>query len=175
MDAGKHAFTIVDPSTLWFRARVPASRTEAVAGVQGAWFTAEGGSRTYTADRLVSAGTVIDPDTRTLPVYFEVSNADLSLKVGMLAEGRLLVGAAVAGPAVPAAAIQDEDGLPVAYVKLGGEAFQRRLLQVGPSDGTWTIVLAGVSPGEQVVTTGAYQVRLASFGDAEISDHGHPH
>ena len=61
------------------------------------------------------------------------------------------------------------------YVKVGGEAFQRRIVELGPSDGPWIIVTAGVEAGEQVVTTGAYQVRLASLGDAEISDHGHPH
>ena len=63
----------------------------------------------------------------------------------------------------------------VVYVKVGGEAFQRRVVELGPSDGSWTIIAAGVADGEQVVTTGAYQVKLASLGDAEISDHGHPH
>ena len=172
---GEHAFTIVNPAILWFRARVPANRAEDVAGVRGAWFTVEGGSRAYPADRLVAVGSIIDPLSRTLPVDFSVANPDGSLKVGMLADGRLLVGESVSGTAVPTAAIQDEDGLPVVYVKLGGEAFQRRVVQLGPSDGTWTIVVSGVAAGEQVVTEGAYQVRLASLGDAEISDHGHPH
>ena len=79
------------------------------------------------------------------------------------------------GVAVPTEAILDEDGLSVVYVKLGGEAFQRRIVEPGPSDGSWTIVLSGVVNGEQVVAAGAYQVRLASLGEAEISDHGHPH
>ena len=69
----------------------------------------------------------------------------------------------------------EEDGLAVVYVKVGGEAFVRRVVELGPSDGEWVIVAAGVESGEQVVTTGAYQVKLASLGDAEISDHGHPH
>ena len=65
---------------------------------------------------------------------------------------------------VPAAAVLEEDGLAVVYVKVGGEAFQRRVVELGPSDGSWTIVAAGVESGEQVVTTGAYQVKLASLG-----------
>lgn len=175
VDPGTPAFTIVNPSTLWLRARVPAPDAAGVSEATGAWFTVEGGDRTYRADRVVSVGRVIDPETRTLPVHLAVSDPDARLSVGMLADARLEVGTPERGVAIPSAAIQDEDGIPVAYVKLGGEAFQRRVLRVGPSDGEWTIVLSGVGAGEQVVTEGAYQVRLASLGDAEISDHGHPH
>ncbi|MFV1988895.1 MAG: efflux RND transporter periplasmic adaptor subunit, partial [Gemmatimonadota bacterium] len=173
VEVGALAFTVVNPRTLWFRAQVPAGQAEEVSGVVGAWFTVEGGSHAHTVERVVSVGSVIDPETRTLPVYLAISNLDGSLKVGMLAEGRLLIGAPVSGVAIPTSAIQDEDGLSVAYVKLGGEAFQRRVLTLGPSDGLWTIVRSGVGPGEHVVTVGAYQVRLASLGDAEISEHSH--
>ncbi len=175
VEAGAPAFTVVNPETLWFLARVPARQAEAVLAVVGAWFTVEGGSRIHTTRRVVSVGSVIDPITRTLPVYVAVSNSDASLKIGMLAEGRLLIGTPLPGVSIPATAIQEEDGLSVAYVKVGGEAFLRRVLTLGPSDGEWTIVRSGIGAGEQVVTVGAYQVKLASLGDAEISDHGHPH
>lgn len=175
VEVGAPAFTVVNPQTLWFRAQVPAGQSEALSAVVGAWFTVEGGSSVYSVDRVISVGNVIDPDTRTFPVYFAVSNSNASLKVGMLAEGRLLVGTPVRGIAIPTAAIQDEDGLSIVYVKVGGEAFQRRILTLGPSDGEWTIVHSGVELRDQVVTVGAYQVKLASLGDAEISDHGHPH
>ena len=175
VDAGTHAFTIVNPATLWLVAHVPARHAAALGDLSGAWFTVEGTERVHTAARLVSVGSVIDPASRTLPVRFAVANPDRALKVGMLADGHLLVGDPVEGVAVPAAAIQDEDGLPVVYVKVGGEAFLRRVVELGPSDGTWTIIAAGVAAGEQIVTTGAYQVKLASLGDVEISDHGHPH
>ena len=175
VEAGTHAFTVVNPETLWFVARVPARYAGEASDVRGAWFTVEGTSRVHTARRVVSVGSVIDPESRTLPVRLAVPNPDRVLKVGMLADGHLLAGEPVAGVAVPAAAVLEEDGLVVVYVKVGGEAFQRRVVELGPSDGSWTIVTAGVADGEQVVTTGAYQVKLASLGDAEISDHGHPH
>ena len=175
VEAGTHAFTVVNPATLWFVARVPARHVGETGQMSGGWFTVEGGSQVYQADRLVSVGTVVDPQSRTLPVRLAVPNPTGALKVGMLANGHLLVGEPVAGVAVPADAVQDEDGLAVVYVKVGGEAFQRRVVELGPSDGTWTLVASGVTDGEQVVTTGAYQVRLASLGDAEVSDHGHPH
>ena len=175
VEVGTHAFTIVNPATLWFVARVPARHAEAASRARGAWFTVEGTPRVHTAGRVVSVGSVIDPDSRTLPVRLAVPNPDRVLKVGMLADGHLLVGEPVNGVAIPATAIQDEDGLAVVYVKVGGEAFLRRVVELGPSDGSWTIISSGVESGEQVVTVGAYQVKLASVGAAEISDHGHPH
>lgn len=175
VEPGTRTFTVVNPRSLWLRVRVPATAAEAASDASGAWFTVEGGTRSYTTDQVVSVGSVIDPATRTLPVHLSVSNAEGRLSVGMLADARLFVGSRVQDVAIPTAAIQHEDGLSVAYVKLGGEAFQRRVLQLGPSDGEWTIVESGIELGEHVVAVGAYQVRLASLGDAEISDHGHPH
>ena len=174
VEAGAHAFTVVNPATLWFIARLPAREAAAAGGVREAWFTVEGADATYTTDRVVSTGTVIDPETRTLPLRFAIANPDGTLKVGMLAEGRLLTGEPVTGVAVPAAAIQDEDGLGVVYVEVGGESFQRRVVEPGPSDGAWTLV-TGVASGERVVTEGAYQVFLASLGEANLADHGHTH
>ena len=120
-------------------------------------------------------GDVIDPTTRTLPVILAVRNEDRALKVGMLAEARLLIGQAKTGTLVPASAVQEEDGLKVVYVELGGESFERRVVTLGPTDGLWTIIESRVNPGDRVVTTGAYQVRLASIGDAAEIGHGHPH
>jgi RND family efflux transporter MFP subunit len=174
VEAGAHAFTVINPATLWFIARLPAREAGAAGDVDEAWFTVEGAADTYATDRLVSVGSVIDPDTRTLPMRFAVSNPERKLKVGMLAEGRLLTGEPVTGVAVPSAAIQDEDGLAVVYVEIGGESFQRRVVEPGPSEGSWTLV-SGVASGERVVTLGGYQVFLASLGNAELTDHGHPH
>lgn len=173
--AGAPAFTIVDPRTVWVRLHVAATAAVRASAASGASFTAEGGARVYRAERVVSVGSVIDPESRTLPVLLSLPNPDRTLKLGMLVEGRLLLGEPTRGLAIPGAAVQDEDGLAVAYVEVGGESFERRVLELGPTDGEWTIVRAGIGPGDRVVATGAYQVRLASLGEAAPTDHGHPH
>lgn len=175
VDIGGHAFTIVNAATLWFVARVPARYATEANRIRGAWFTVEGdASRVYTANRVLSVGNVIDPGSRTLPVRFAVPNPDRALKVGMLAESQILLGDPQRGVAVPASAIQDENGLSVVYVKVTGSTFERRVVEAGASDGSWTLVSAGVDLGEEVVTAGAYQVNLASLGTSAPSDgHGH--
>ena len=174
VDVGEHAFTIVNTGTLWFVARIPARYAAETSRIRGAWFTVEGGTSPYTVSRVLSVGSMIEPTSRTLPVRFAVPNSDRTLKVGMLAEGQILTGDPVRGPAVPVPAIQDENGLPVIYVKVAGDTFERRVVEVGPSDGSWTLVASGIEPGEHVVTEGAYQVNLAALGTIEPS-HGHAH
>ncbi len=175
VEPGDPLFTVVDPSTLWLRFHVAAEHTARLTDVTGAHFSVEGSSRVRPTARLVSIGDVIDPTRRTLPVVFAVANPDRVLKAGALATGRLLLGDAQEDVAVPAAAVRMEDGVPVAYVQVGGELFQRRVLTLGPTDGEWTIVRNGISAGEHVVTEGAYQVRLAALNPDAVADHGHPH
>jgi len=174
IEIGEHAFTIVNASSLWFVARVPARYASEAHRIRGAWFTVEGGATTYTSSRVLSIGNMIDPASRTLAVRFGVPNSGGALKVGMLAEGHILIGDRVPGVAVPASAIQDENDLSVIYVMLTGDTFERRVVETGPSDGSWTIVSSGLASGEHVVTVGAYQVNLAALGVvAPAHDHAH--
>jgi RND family efflux transporter MFP subunit len=174
-EAGDLLFTVVDPRTLWLELYLPATQAAWAGEATGATFTVEGGSTVHQTTGVVSIGDVIEPDSRTLPVLLAVEDSGGALKVGMLAQGRLQLGDPASGTAVPADAVQDEDGLAVVYVEVGGETFERRVVRLGPTDGVWTIVESGVAPGDRVVTRGAYQVRLASLGDTEELGAGHQH
>ena len=175
VEVGTVLYTIVDPSRVWIRLRVPAEHASAVEQATGAVFTVEGSDTRHEARRVVSTGASIDPDTRTLPVRLEAANPTGALKIGMMADARLFLADTQAGVAIPNAAIQTEDGQPVAYVQTGGESFERRPLELGPTDGQYTLVERGVEADEPVVTAGAYQVYLASLGSSQMGGHGHPH
>ncbi len=174
VEVGTVLYTIVDPSRVWLRLRVPAEHAAAVSRATGAVFTVEGSDTAYEASRVVSTGASIDADTRTLPVRLEAPNPSGALKIGMMADARLLLGDGKPGITIPNEAIQTEDGQPVAYVQTGGESFERRPLQLGPTDGQYTLIERGVQAGEHVVTSGAYQVYLASLNTSQIG-HGHTH
>jgi len=174
VEAGAPLFTVVDPSTVWLRVRMQAADAARLAGAPHVSFTLEGDSRAFTATRLVSVGSAVDPQTRTVPVVFAVDNSGGALKVGQFARAQVGVGGTVRGVAIPAAAILDDGGIPVAYVQASGETFERRRLRVGETDGAVTEVLEGIRPGEMVVTRGAYQVRLASMSNTPMSG-GHAH
>lgn len=172
--AGEPLFTVVDPTTLWLRVQVPAAEASRLAGDARAAFMVEGDPRTRTTGPLVSVGTTVDPQTRTVAATFAVPNTDRALRVGQFARVSVPVGGTVRGVAIPTSAIVDDGGTPVAYVQAGGETFERRALRLGESDGSVTEVLEGIKPGEMVVTVGAYQVRLASLSSTPMSG-GHSH
>jgi cobalt-zinc-cadmium efflux system membrane fusion protein len=175
VEVGSVLYTIVDPSRVWVRVRVPAEHAPDLQHVSEGLFTTEGSETLHRASRVVSTGAAIDTDTRTLPVRLEAPNPDGRLKIGMMADARLLLDDTETGVTIPNEAIQTEDGEPVAYVQTGGESFERRPLQLGSADGERTLVERGVQAGEHVVTRGAYQVYLASLGSSETAGHGHTH
>lgn len=174
VEAGAPLFTLVDPSTVWLKANLPAAVASALPRDAQPTFTVEGDPRTYTAARLVSVGSAVDPQTRTVPAVFAVPNPDGALKTGQFARASIPAGGSVRGVAIPTRAILDDGGIPVAFVQVSGETFERRRLRTGENDGTVTEVLEGIRPGEMVVTTGAYQVRLASMSNTPMSG-GHAH
>ena len=123
---------------------------------------------------MISTGSIIDPVSRTLPVIYRVPNPAGVVKAGAMASVRVRTGVRAAGVVIPASAIIEEDGRPVAYVQVGGETFEKRLLSLGAQDGGRVLVLEGLKAGERVVIGAAYQVRLASLSTS-VPAHGHEH
>lgn len=174
VEAGTPLFTIIDPRTAWLRVQVPAAVASRVPSSARATFTTDGSQQVHSTSRLVSVGSVLDARTRTVPVVFEVAGAGGLFTFGQLAQVAVPTGGSVTGVVIPNRAIVDDNGTPVAYVQTGGETFERRVLSLGASDGVRSHVVAGIRPGEMVVTTGAFQVRLASLsGDDFAGGHAH--
>ena len=124
--------------------------------------------------RLVNIGKVIDPETRTVSVVYELPNPDGLFRVGMFADVHLETQVATEAVAIPEEAILMDSGRPIAFVLLGGESFQRRELELGVRDNGFVEVKAGIEAGERVVTKGAYLIKLASLSPESFSG-GHAH
>ena len=174
VEAGAPLFTVVDPSVVWLTVNVPAAQAAAVSQSSGASFQVEGSDTRHETRRVVSVGSVIDAQSRTLPLIFEVANPGGTIKVGASARAQVRTGQRVPGVVIPASAILDEDGRPIAYVQPEGEAFEQRALRLGGREGDRVLVLDGIRDGERVVTGAPYQVRLASLSTS-VPAHGHEH
>ncbi len=174
VEAGEPLFTVINPRSLWLRVQMPAGDAASLSQNSTAIFTTEGTPRSFTSGRLVSVASVLNPETRTVAAVFDVENAGGLIKVGQFARATVPIGGTVRGVAIPSNAILDDNGTPVAFVQTGGETFERRVLTLGENDGNRTAVREGIRPGEMIVTTGAYQVRLASLSPEGFSG-GHAH
>lgn len=178
IEEGKILFTVIDLDRVWLQAQVFEPDIPKVEGARAAWFTIEGYEDPFTVDdangRLIAVGRVIDPQSRTVPVIFEVSNAGGRLRIGQFAKVSIATGRPLRGLAVPESALVEEAGKLTAYVQVEGESFERRQLVAGIRDRGAVQILEGLSAGERVVTRGAYEIKLAAASGI-IPAHGHAH
>jgi membrane fusion protein, heavy metal efflux system len=117
---------------------------------------------------------VIDPKTLALPLQMEVQNPGEQLLVGQVGTAVLYTRERTRVPAVPSAAVLTEAGRPYVFVQVGGEQFARRFVEIAAREGEVVGIRRGITPGERVVTRGAYEVQLASAAKG-LPAEGHVH
>ena len=184
VEAGQRLFAISNTKRVWLKAQIPLAliaRLQSSGSVSpiGASFKVEGYEQEFHVDqldgRLISVGSMVDEESRTVPVIFELDNPGNELKIGMFAEVAVQTTDNMETLAIPISAIFDDNGTPVSYVHVEGEAFAKRVLKTGIADRGFKQILSGISEGERVVTVGGYQVRLASLSTSVPVGHGHEH
>ncbi len=177
-NAGEPLFRIVNSSTVWLQAFVPVAEAGKLRSPRRAEFHIAGFDETFevneTNGRLVSFSSVVDEKSRTVPVIFEIANPQQRLRIGMFADALIKTGKEENLLVVPESALIEEEGRYSVYVHVEGEAFAKRDVELDGKDRGYVAVVRGVREGERVVSTGAYQVRLASLS-TQLPAHGHEH
>ncbi len=155
-------------------AAIPEARAAVLRSLKGAEIELSDGATVLPVRALVSTAMVVDPQTRTLKATYLVDNSGRQLAIGQSVIVRLFTAHTVDAPAVPDSALVDDGGRTVVYLQTGGEAFERRQVELGNRMGQNVQVTAGLRVGERVVTKGAYLLRLSSLSPRAPS-HGHVH
>lgn len=155
----REVFTIADLSTVWVQADVYEKDIAAlrkgvpvkviVDSYPGESFQ---GQITYISD-------VLDPKTRTAKVRCEVLNPTGRLKLDMFATIVIPIPKGRSAVMVPSTALQQINDIPLVFVQVAENEFERRDLNPGSRDGDWVEVVGGVKPGERVVTAGSFDLK----------------
>lgn len=174
---------ISDRSVMWAVARIP---EQEAAGVQR-------GSAAHIripalGDELIEAtlkrfGVNADRASGTVEGIFEIPNPDARLRPGMRAEFSIVLEQRSDVLAVPRSAVQGDPSNRVVFVTDFDleHAFVRVPVVLGESNDRFVEVAAGLFPGDQVVTQGAYSLMFAGGGqsislkEALDAAHGHEH
>lgn len=175
IEAGMPILNIVNTSTLWLKTHVSATDAGKIDRATTARFTVAGMTEQFRPSRLISIGDLLDPQTRTLPVTFEVGNRDGRLKAGQFATVFIRTGSAPAALSLPKEAVIEDEGRFFAFVQTSGEAFERREIRIGIEDEGHVQILEGLKPDEFVVVRGAYYVKLSANAGKGGDSHGHAH
>jgi multidrug efflux pump subunit AcrA (membrane-fusion protein) len=99
----------------------------------------------------------VDPNTRTIKVRLEFSNATMDLKPNMFAGVELTVGAGRAIE-IPAEAVLDSGTRKIVFVAKGEGNFEPREIQVGEKENGKYVVISGLQLNETIVTSGNFLI-----------------
>lgn len=174
-EEGAELFRIVRTNPVAIEAHLPASGADLRGLVTGLAIEMPGRPDPLVVRILRQGHTgVVDQRSRAIVLRFEVDNRDGRLLVGQAGTALLFTEDHVTVPVVPPSAILTEAGRPYLFVQVGGEGFERRMVQLGVRDGDRIAVVAGLKAGDRVVTRGAYDIQLASAAKG-LPAEGHVH
>jgi len=177
VSAGEPILTVLDPSIVWLRGRVPEADMLQLGDNPTATYRLPGThDRPFHLaddDGLVYLSHEVNPVTRTAPIIFHHVNRN-SLRVGMAVELLVRTSREEHDLVIPHEALVDEDGKMVVFVQLDGETFEKRLITIGGDDGLNAVVRSGLLRGERIVVNSPYSILLAQAGTS-VPAHGHAH
>jgi membrane fusion protein, heavy metal efflux system len=176
VEAGQEILRITDLDRVWVVAEVPESESGILKNLKRAELEIAQERIMIPGKRgkIELIGSVVDPESRRIPVSFEIANEDHILRIGQSLTARLSKGISQELVSVPASALVDDAGRPVVFVQHDGEGFERRPVRAGATSGNYVQITEGIQAGERVVSRGAYLIRLAALS-TQIPAHGHVH
>jgi len=162
-DAGGKLMTIANDSRLFATANIYEKDLSKVrTGQRVTLKVASVPDRTFSG-RISRIGTVVEGETRVVPVQAEIENSRGQLKPGMFAELEVLTDqTSSAISAIPTSAVVDANGKKVVYVQ-NGNAYQTVEVTLGQTSGDMVEVKSGLFEGDMIVTQRAPQLYAQSL------------
>ncbi|MDD6777607.1 MAG: efflux RND transporter periplasmic adaptor subunit [Bacteroidales bacterium] len=169
---------IVSKNTrLILRADLPERYAQALPQLTSATFKTSYSNEIFDLRELqghrVSAATAATATPGYLPVTFEFVN-DGKIVPGSFAEVRLLGSTKHNCIAAPVEAITEEQGNFFVYVRVDDDCYLKNHVILGMNNGKEVQVLSGLKDGDELVTTGALMIKMASNAGA-VPGHDHNH
>ena len=154
---GERLFRIVDLSVVWLDAQVYENQLPLVKLGSKASAEASGLDGKAVQGEVVFLDPQVNPETRAVTARISFPNRDFVLKPGMYAAVEIDVEAAADAIQAPREAVIDTGKRQLVFVALGGGRFDPRAVRTGAETPDGLVeILAGLAPGEQVVTSGQF-------------------
>jgi cobalt-zinc-cadmium efflux system membrane fusion protein len=161
VDPATKLLTIVDLSNVWIMADVYEKDLHRVREGARAIVTPKAYSNLLLEGRVSYIDPQLEMGTRTAKIRVEVPNPRNDLRFGMYADVAITTASAAPVLSVPEAAIQNVADRQVVYLQVPNQAaqFVEREVRVGRFSGDKAEILAGLTAGDLVVSTGSFFVR----------------
>jgi cobalt-zinc-cadmium efflux system membrane fusion protein len=185
---GQPHFVVADVSRLWVMLDVRLEDAGKLVLGKEVRFEPDGVKEESAVGTLTWVSAQVEEKTRTVRARAEVANPAGRLRPHTFGTGTIVVREPTPMTLVPTEAVQVEvpsnpgrhrhaapsmspEAAPaeaatnLVFVQIAADAFQPRVVEVGARQGRFTPILAGVKPGEVVVTTGSHVLKSELFKD----------
>lgn len=158
VDPTSHLLTVADLSTVWVRANVFEQQVTLALTLlnQNVRFRTNSYPDQVFEARVFSIGSVINEQTRTLPLTAIIDNPRRILKPGMFVDIELPGNPITDIIAIPKDAIQDHENEKFVFVHLMDDQFERRDVNTGRSSNGLIEITSGLKAGEAIVVEGGF-------------------
>jgi len=173
VELGANLFRLADLSTLWASLHIQEKDLSSMKAGAEAVLRSQAYPGEDFRGRLVLVGDVVDAGTRTVEGRIEVPNPSGKLKPGMYVDASIAAVGERAVIAVPEAAIQDDEGRSIVFVRTGERTFTRREVTAGERFAGYVEILKGLTEGETVVTSGGFLLKSELRNVGLEDEHGH--
>ena len=116
-----------------------------------------------TRGRVLSIGSAIDPETRSVLVKASIGAAP-GLIAGKSVMASILADAGNNAIAVPASAVTRLDGADVVFIRTA-KGFEKRVVAVGGSAEGITVIVEGLAAGEVIAISGLTEIKMTLGGE----------
>lgn len=177
VEVGQPLVSITQSRRLFLRAEVSEKYYSYLRSISSANFKTPYDNAVYQLNelggKLLSFGKSSGDNSYYVPVTFEFDNKGDVLP-GSYVEIYLLSSPMSQVISLPHAALTEEQGSYFVYLQLDEECYKKQEVTLGADNGQNVQILTGITPGNRVVTQGAYQVKLASASNV-LPAHSHEH
>ncbi|HNL87485.1 MAG: efflux RND transporter periplasmic adaptor subunit [Nitrospira sp.] len=159
VETSRNCFTIADLSDVWVVASVPEKDVRFIHPNETVHVVVAAYPHGVYSGRMTYISDVLDQATRTMRIRVTVPNPDRALKPEMFAMVRIDAAPQPDALAVPLAAVQQDGGDKVLFVRQPERRFELRRVRLGDEQDGNVIVLEGLREGEDVVVKGAFAIK----------------
>ncbi len=168
IEPAKMLFELIDTSVVWVEADIYELNLAAVQQAERAVILSDAYPQERFEGLLVYIGSTVSPDTRTVKAVFSVDNREGLLRAGMAMDVFIESKQVRTGLMVQKAAIVNESGRTLVYVKTAPEVFTARPVTAYGQRDSEILVTEGLQDGNIVAVTGLYQIRMLA-GKTQMS------
>ncbi len=169
VSAGQAVITVVQDGEREIEINVPENRLEELKAAEQLHITFWALANVTLNGKVREIAPMADPATRTFKVRVSLLNPPPSVKLGMTATVALADGTAQPAFSIPLSALYQTGDNPAVWV-VNDNTLTLRPIQTGPFGNGTIQVLAGLQPGDRIVTAGVHKLiegqRVKTTGDA---------